>query len=381
MAKHKRLAASAAKRWLSCPGSIAFCEANGMESKESVYAAEGTAAHALAETAIAMEAKAEAFIGQEVEGFTVTEEMAEAVQVYLDFVEAVSSGGELSVEVKSEIGETGGTSDCVVWQKQSKALIVADYKHGKGVPVSPVKNPQLRIYACGALQKYPDAEDIRVVIVQPRAQGEAVKDEWMTRAHLERWRDNILLPGIEAVNKSRGDIKDLVAGEHCRWCPALAICPRQRQHAVEVAKTEFGVAPEFPKPETMAVDEIAKVLTFTEQLKTWANAVMVYAQEQMEAGKAIPGWKLVEKRALRKWKANTKEKVEEMLGDQAYKKSLVSPAEAEKILKKQGMAKEAIGDLWEKPEAGLTLAPESDRRKEVVLDKAGDFVEQLDMFG
>ncbi len=44
---HARLSPSAAERWMTCPGSVKLSE--GREDKGSAYAAEGTAAHELAE--------------------------------------------------------------------------------------------------------------------------------------------------------------------------------------------------------------------------------------------------------------------------------------------------------------------------------------------
>lgn len=44
---HAKLSPSSAERWMSCPGSVALNE--GKEDRGSSYAAEGTAAHELAE--------------------------------------------------------------------------------------------------------------------------------------------------------------------------------------------------------------------------------------------------------------------------------------------------------------------------------------------
>lgn len=163
---HARLSPSSASRWMTCPGSAALCD--GEEDEGSEYAAEGTAAHELAER-ILLGAVGKLLVGQRAEnGVRWTKDMLRDVMIYVTLVQdmVASTGGKLHVEVKVPIGHlTGeeganGTSDIVI--ETDTEIIVCDLKFGRGVEVSAVENEQLRIYALGALHKLYccEAEDL-----------------------------------------------------------------------------------------------------------------------------------------------------------------------------------------------------------------------------
>lgn len=154
---HARLSPSSASRWMTCPGSAALCD--GEDDEGSDYAAEGTAAHELAER-ILLGANGKDLVGKRAEnGVKWAKDMLRDVMVYVTLVQdmVTSTGGKLHVEVKVPIehltGEYGakGTSDIVI--ETETELIVCDLKFGRGVEVSAVENKQLRIYALGALEK------------------------------------------------------------------------------------------------------------------------------------------------------------------------------------------------------------------------------------
>ncbi|MFQ5410338.1 MAG: DUF2800 domain-containing protein [Anaerolineales bacterium] len=375
---HKRLAASAAHRWLACPGSIRLAEEHGLESKPSKYAQEGTAAHALAEKALKEEKPAAHYVGQEIEGWAVTEEMAEAVQRYLDFVDATSVGDTtVKIEKNVDVGDTGGTCDCLVYRPERKNLLVVDYKHGRGLVVDPERNPQLMVYALGALRLFPETESVRVVIVQPRAGGEPVREWWTSPKDLADWQADVLRPGMAAVDAPE---MRFAAGDHCRFCPAAGVCRAAVNAACEVAKVEFGLEPSFPEAAALTPEELGKALSFATRLSAWIDALKASAQERAERGQRVPGWKLVEGRSRREWTEGAAEHVEEMLGDDAYEKKLLTPAKAEKVLKRKGLDKSALAEHVIKPLGQPTLVPQSDKREEIVVDAASEFVESLDMF-
>ena len=181
MTAHSKLGASGMYRWVRCPGSVALIEKLALPNFTSSYAVEGSDAHALAALCLTKNHNPGFYIGKTIspEGrkFTVTEEMAEAVQVYVDAVDAVipntSGGYEVQIEKRFDLSAVHpgcfGTADAVIWHAFSKTLYVFDYKHGAGIAVEVENNPQLLYYGLGALlaSGYP-AKRVKLVIVQPR---------------------------------------------------------------------------------------------------------------------------------------------------------------------------------------------------------------------
>jgi len=178
---HYRFSPSAASRWLACPGSLTLPE---VEDEGSEYAREGTAAHDLAEQCWLTGLDPSAFIDGEIEGFPVTEEMAEAVQLYMDTVEMESRHESCEVWTENKIAHSsmsgfGGTVDCMIWNPSSEVLTIVDFKYGAGVVVEVEKNPQLLCYALLALNTIAtqtegerQSIEVRLIVVQPRCHHE-----------------------------------------------------------------------------------------------------------------------------------------------------------------------------------------------------------------
>lgn len=396
---HAKYSASGAHRWIACPACVRLGE--GVPEKASRYADEGTVAHGIAEeclsfgleSAAQFEGETREFNGEE---FEVTEEMVEGVDCYLSRVRAAASQAEIDAGeavVLQEVTLTGlqqlhpdlgGTADCAVIQKKAKKLKVFDFKFGKSV-VAAVHNPQLMLYGLGVLLTCEKAllanvETVELVIVQPRAKdadGNIVRSWSLPVKELHAWREQVLLPALQRCASAEAKP---VTGDHCRFCKALAICPAQQAQQLEVARTGL-LNPQPPAPETLTDEQIVRVLNAAELIKEWAAKVKAYAQSKLEGGSQLPGFKLVAKRANRKWAGDAEEvakTLESYLGDAAWNKKLVSPAQAEKALKKAGQcAEEIVGRLAEKPDAGLVIAPESDKRPAV---QAAPFLEHLEMF-
>lgn len=389
--EHSRIGASSAKRWMNCPGSIALCKSLGAKTTTTEYMAEGTAAHKLAEICLTQKRKPASFIGREihVEGFvfTVNEEMSNAVNDYLKVCyetayspAAKRAGAKAFVEQKFSFGDDfGGTVDFAGIRPKDKTAVVADFKYGKGVEVEAEENPQLMIYALGLLGTLPNTaeiERVNLTIVQPRLDRELPYRAWIVPVQkLREWETDVLIPAVERVRASKGGIEDLCTGDHCRFCPALAQCPAQRAAAMEAARQEFDIIeaddkPHLPAPASLTGEQIARVLTFAEMLGHWADAVRAEAQARLEKAESVPGYKLVQKRSNRRWanEAEAEAALVSALGeDAAYKKTLITPAQAEKL-----------GDFESfmmKPDNGLTVAPESDRRKAVEAKPGIEFVE------
>lgn len=272
------------------------------------------------------------------------------------------------VEEKVEITpDVWGTCDAAIIV--NNVAVIVDFKYGAGVAVSPKDNPQMYCYALGILRRHPEVEKVRVVIVQPRAQGDAIKEHWITAAELVAWGDEVLLPAVGRVVTNR---EELCAGDHCRFCPALAICPEHSKRMLAEAQMDFGrVTP--PAPDDLTIEQLSKVLALSEIINAWVGSCKAYAQSRLEMGYEVPGWKLVAKRSVRKWSDEAEAKLPEILGDAAYERRLVSPATAEKVAKKLKLNVDSLKPLWVKPENGYALAQDTDKRAEIACPAAAEF--------
>jgi len=349
------------------------------------FSKEGTTAHWVAEQSITLGAEPHELVDKVCPdtGVTVTEEMADAVKVYVD--EVSRHKGFSRTETRFNLAEVhpdiGGTSDYCVYVKEEKTLYVYDYKHGQGVFVEVDDNPQLKIYGLGAaaaiasligepLEKL--IEHIDFYVVQPRHRGgsEPIRHKRYELKDVIYWRDKVLKPAAEATDAQP---PKFVAGEHCRFCPALGICQAARNHAAELAKVDFNRVV-LPSPALLSQKDKARILQAEELISAWFSAVREQAFNDLQRGVAVPGFKLVAKRANRQWidEAQVEAVLTKRLGQKAFIKKLLSPAQAEKELgKKEGSA--LVDQLTFKPDNGVTIAPEEDRRREATAGAVADF--------
>lgn len=346
---HLTFGGSAAHRWLACPGSVVLCSTLPPQ-RESEAMAEGTRAHALLEHCLReREDDALGYEGMNLQpGWPVyTQDDVEAVQLALDHVNAIlnaNPGAVLHVEYSAAVAEdVGGTADVVIWLPEAKMLHVIDYKHGRGKFVDIEQNPQVKLYAVSVLKQMPDVHPLAVVttIIQPRCPfGSPVRAAAYSPAQLMWFEEHV----EEAVAMARQpNWQDyLVPGERqCDWCPAAHVCPAlTRTAADEVALLPVGaegdqITVTFPRPGDMRTPEgLARALSVVPVLEAWADAIKDAAEAAAQSGAEIPGYKLVEKRATRKWAdeagllAWAAEK-----GLQLREPKTLSPAQAEKVVK------------------------------------------------
>lgn len=351
-------------RWSVCPGSVRLSE--GIPSKSSKYAEEGTMAHELA---------AKILLQQPFQ-MAVTEEMLENVKVYTDFVlkEAFSDGdmAELLVEHRFDLSNIYpgcfGTADAVIYHKRIKLLQVIDLKFGSGIAVEVEENEQLMFYALGALNStgYP-CETVEIIIVQPRC--------FHPNGPIRRWSFpatrmiDFAYDVAEFASRTENVNAPLIAGEHCRFCPAAGICPELQKKALEVAKTEFR--------SDLSYDPVvlAKVLKWLPVLESWVKNVREFAYGEAEHGRCPPGWKLVQKRPTRRWKGDVSAATLQTKFKLAYgsvtDSSIKSPAQIEKLLTKEQKAE--LAELTESSSSGFTLAPAEDKRPPARMDAKAEF--------
>lgn len=375
---HSKIGASSMHRWAACPGSVKLCE--GMPNVSSAYAAEGTLAHELAEALLT---------GKPLPQEDVTPEMIEAVSVYVDYLKSETLTANPDDVIHIEHGfdlsplypGLFGTSDCVIYRAREKKLIVIDYKHGAGIPVEVERNSQLMYYGLGALISlgYP-AKTIELVIVQPRCNH--------SKGPIRKWEISALelqdfaADLIDYAKKTEDPNAPLYVGPHCRFCPAQVACPKMHEKALVAASSEFGAFAN-PVANTMGAggvtpERLAEFLDLLPTLESFVTAVREYAYREAMAGRTPRGWKLVDKRATRKWAESEAGVASALLAcglkeSDLYERKLKSPAQMEKVLKSKTEREAILSPLISWVSSGMTLVPESDKRPIAVSTPLDDF--------
>lgn len=289
----------------------------------------------------------------------------------------------LHVEQRVKVNdEVYGTADAVVWQPASKHLHIVDLKYGAGVAVEVHGNTQLKIYALATLLTfgYP-AQRVTATIVQPRcphSDGPVRSVTYDVVDLLDFHAD--LEDAVAVVRDASQHAPELLADagflnpseKGCRWCLAAPKCPKLKSKAQEMAKKVFA------KGDAYDPAELAETLDYLPIFEGWIKNVREFAYEEAERGKAIPNWKLVEKRATRKWRdeAAARAALEEAFpdadGDVFFTEpELKSPAAIEKLLPKEQRA--LLDELCVKESSGHTLVHESDKRPAIKVDAASAF--------
>jgi hypothetical protein len=369
---HAVLSASSSHRWLTCTPSVRLCEQ--FPETTSVYAEEGTLAHEIAELKLRKHftepMSTRTFntrLNKMKKHELYQEEMLKHTDTYLDYLKEItlkySSTPYVAVEKKVDYStyapEGYGTCDCIVICGEH--LHVTDFKYGKGVPVSAEDNPQMKLYALGAYLAYSllyPIKHVHLAIVQPRL--DSISEWSLTIGELLAWGEEIKPIAQKAFNGEG----DFVPGEHCKFCPAKALCrARSEQYT---ALDDFKQM----KPPLISNDEVGEILERAQHLESWVKALKDYALTESLLGKEIPGWKAVEGRGSRDYVDLDKAfaYLKENGIDEAilYERQPLTAAKIEKVLKK-----EQYRTLLEEPglvvkSAGKpTLAPANDKRKAI----------------
>lgn len=357
--KHAILSPSSSHRWLVCPGSVAANVNKPFE--QSVYALEGTSAHALLEVCLRLDDEPTNYLGQTLEpGHMVIDEgMADGVGYALDYVRSYLSNHPKAVlyvehpvtygqEIGCEDDEAFGTSDIII-DNYPKECVVIDYKHGVGV-VSVKRNSQLRLYSAGMRHARGRYTRYRGVIVQPRVPGrKPVQETSETDKELLGWLDKTVRPVVPiALAKDA----PRVAGDHCRYCVADGNCVAQYEAVQKAAASEFKVS----DPKKLTPVQLGKLLDTLKTIDSIGEAVRKHAVDQVHAGVKIPNWAKDFTNARRIWpdeeQANDLLETLGLEKRERYVVALVSPAQGEKALKDKG--------LWPKRKRGSAGADFTD---------------------
>lgn len=369
---HSPLGMSVLERRYCCPGSLRL-EA-GKTDTPSSYARRGTMLHAAAAECLITGTTAAEFLPDDPEG-------ADIVQTYMDIVSAAHArlGGGLSLEQPFQLEALHqlfwGTCDAVVLAPPR--AWIADLKTGAGHAV-PIRRPDGRVnfqlggYALGAIQSLPvglqnEITEVELCVIQPRL-GEP-QTTVMTLAEMQDLAADL----VETAEAATQPDAPLVPGEHCTFCRGAAECPALRAKALEAATIEFDIvdphapAAILPDPERLTLKELGHVLTVAEIVDTWVHAVRVHAKVLADKGQEIPGWKLANKIGRRGWvDDNDALRALAHVGlpvDDCYVVKTVSPAQAEKLLKRDKIPKpKEWPELILMSDPGTALVPAADKR-------------------
>ena len=357
--QHSRIVGgSTAKRVINCPGSVALVDK--MPPKpSSKYADEGTLLHDTIADVLTKHKDPFDYLGRKYEDITLTRELIEAKLLpAIRALDEIDPDMEMEYECESRVGfgdflpDVFGSTDLL--GRLDRRAIVLDWKFGDGVPVDPEENPQLLFYAAAAMRTsstkwaFENVDEVELIIVQPPS----VK-RWVTSVERIREFEDQL---ARAVKVALQPDAPLSGGDHCKWCAAKPVCPVMTGAIDRITKAKI---------EALPVEQIAHYLDQISAVESFIKDLQQLAHGLMEEGKAIPGWKLVNKRATRSW-IDDKKAADALtnLGIDPYEQKLMSPAAAEKVLKKT--KQELPADLVVAVSSGSTLAPESDPRPAVV---------------
>ena len=360
--QHSRVVGgSTAKRVISCPGSVALC-AKMPPKPSSKYADEGTLLHNVMDLILTTNQTPESFAGMEYEGIKLTQELIdEKVYPALRALDDIDPNKEMEYATETRVGfgnylpDVFGSTDLL--GRIGKRAVILDWKFGSGVAVAAEENEQLMFYAAAAMRTpevqwvFDNCEEIECIIVQPPS----VKRWVTTTKRIKEFEQELAM----AVKISQMPDAPLTAGDHCRWCAAKPTCPKITGAVDRALHTKI---------DSLDVVQISAYLKTADILEQWIADVRGLAHQILDAGKPVPGFKLVAKRATRQW-ADDDQALVAMLNEgipesELLTSKVISPAQAEKVLKKHG--KQLPANQVVAVSSGSTLVEDSDPRPAVL---------------
>lgn len=384
---HAVCSASAAHRWIPCPGSVAL---SGLypSGSSTIYADEGTLAHEAAEQLIKTDKvtakhikKIDSFYEEHPELKGNSSDMIEYLEEYAAYVKeeyakelkedpAAQLLTEQKVDLSRWIPEGFGTSDVVIVRKGRAHII--DLKYGKGVKVEAEENAQLMLYALGALDEIDmiyEVNEVEITIYQPRLDN--ISSAMYYADDLYGWGHNVAQP---AAKKAMEGVAEFKAGEWCTFCPARKECRTRADHFLQLR--------ELKNKGLLTPAEISEVLKLSDGLVKWADDVKEGALSRALEGEEFPGYKVVEGRSNRKYSGTDEEIVKQCVGagyDRAllFETKLLTVSNMEKLMGKKQFA-DVLGLYIEKPPGKPTLVPDTDKRPAIVGNNAADDFADID---
>lgn len=370
--QHALLSASSAHRWLHCTGSPLL--EKEFPDTTSVYAQEGTLAHELCElklkkyTTVMPKGAYTRAHNKIMKSELWQNEMEGTSETYLEYVKSIMLACEIAPAVLIEkrvdfsryVPEGFGTADCLILAGET--LHVIDYKHGKGVVVDADHNPQMMLYALGAMDELSllyRFKSVHMVIVQPRVNN--ISEFTMPADELVEWGESVVKPRAEAAISGNGAFE---AGDWCRFCRAKQQC-KTRYESNDSLYPELSARHD---PRLITLEELGEYLKRGKDMAAWLEDMREYALSESLAGADVPGWKAVEGRGSRVF-TDTDEAVDTLVKngiDESvlYERRVLTLAQMEKAVGKKAFG-ELVGDLVVKNPGKPTLVENSDKRPRI----------------
>lgn len=373
---HAILSASAAHRWLACTPSARLEQS--FEDRSSGSAKEGTLAHAIAELKVKnmfIDPMPKRSYNKKLKDLQSQEEYAKEMDRHTDdyaeyvkeIVLSYPSKPQILVEQRVDfsriVPEGFGTADCLIFAGED--LHIVDMKYGRNVPVSPEGNPQLRLYALGAIEEYGlifDIKNVYMRIFQPRNEDGGGK-AFMTVEDLTLWAAEI----AEKVAAAYAGEGDQVTGDHCTFCKAKPLCRAYANRSKELAKLDFKMPP------LLSGAEVGEILQEAKDIAAWAKSLEDWALAEVLSGGEVPGWKAVHGRSSREWSD-----FEEAFGaliaggiDESilYERKPLTLAQVEKEIGKKEF-NDLVGEFVVKGPGKPTLVTTDDKREAIKREDA-----------
>lgn len=352
---------STAKRVMNCPGSVALVQKMPPQPSNK-YADEGTLLHNVIAEIVMSDKHPEEFLHTKYNDQILTLDLIDNKLVpALAALDVIDPNKEMEIEAETRVGfgdllpGVFGSTDLI--GRIGKRAVVLDWKFGDGVAVDVEENPQLMFYAAAAMRTeetkwaFVDVEEIEMVIVQPPA----IKRWVTTPARIAQFEKDL----VRAVKLAQQPNAELKIGDHCRWCAAKPICPQMTGAVDRALKTQL---------DDLDPPTISAYLKNADMLEQWINDLRALALQMLDSGARLPDYKLVAKRATRQWTDEDKAKVAlfayGLTESEVLETSIISPAKAEKALKKRKLA--LPDDLVVSVSSGTTLASVDDPRPAVL---------------
>jgi hypothetical protein len=269
-------------------------------------------------------------------------------------------------------------------------LELIDWKYGKGVKVFAEKNTQELCYVSAIFRKH-DAEykfkRIRLHIAQPRLSH---YDVWeISREELSQFEDWARDRWALAWNGKGARIPSPKA---CQWCKVRTTCPGSQALLEAIADERFEVLDEvvvppeaqqalvqsdhpsigLTPPVELSTERLAWIYQYRGVLEAWFKDIGEELLKRGGEGHELGGlWKVVEGRSGHRTWRDEREAADALtrLGvddPKIWKIALVSPNQAEPLLKAQGVSggllKRYLAMLTRRAPGKPTLAPTEDNR-------------------
>jgi hypothetical protein len=198
---------------------------------------------------------------------------------------------------------------------------------------------------------FDDCDEIECIIVQPPS----VK-RWVTTTKRIKAFEQELATAVKIAQLPDAPLK---VGDHCRWCAAKPTCPLMTGAVERTLHAQIDI---------LDVAQIASYLKKADTLEQWIADLRGLAHQVLEVGKPIPGYKLVAKRAIRQWVDEDQALIvmldEGVPASELLVNKVISPAQAEKVLKKHG--KQLPANQVVAVSSGSTMVEDSDSRPAVL---------------